>query len=115
MVALCNVFEIYAMVNVILNIDLANGYVYDYVYMVVLFHWWNTFFPFNLIGFGVDDYTFGEGCHQCSCSGHHFLLSCVGFPPLFCKFLNSCFTWSKKKSHHMLTLMILNSMKNHVN
>jgi hypothetical protein len=37
MVASCNVFEIYAMVNVLLNIDLANGYVYDYVYMVVLF------------------------------------------------------------------------------
>jgi hypothetical protein len=28
-----NVFEIYAMVNVLLNIDLANGYVYDYVYI----------------------------------------------------------------------------------
>ncbi len=37
MMASCNVFEIYAMVNVLLNIDLANGYVYDYVYMVVLF------------------------------------------------------------------------------
>jgi hypothetical protein len=38
MVALCNAFEIYAMVNALLNIDLANGYVDDYVYMVMLFH-----------------------------------------------------------------------------
>jgi hypothetical protein len=55
MVISCNAFEIYAMVNVLLDIDLANGY----LYMVVLFHCWNTFFPFNLIGFGVDVYMFG--------------------------------------------------------
>jgi hypothetical protein len=74
------------MVNVLLNIDLANGHVYDYVYMGVLFHWWNTFFPFNLIGFGVDGYKLGEGRHQCSCLGHQFLLSCVTVHHYFANF-----------------------------
>ncbi len=81
---------------------------------MIMYTWWCCF-SFNLIGFGVDGYTLGEGRHQCSCLGHQFLLSCVGCPSLFCKFLNNCCTWSKKKSNHMLTLMMLNSMKNHVN
>lgn len=57
----------------------------------------------------------GEGRHQCSCLGHQFLLSCVGCPSSFCKFLNNCFTWSKKRSDHMLMSMMLNSMKKHAN
>jgi len=59
----CTMLSIFTQwVNVILSIDLANGYACNFVHVVLLlFHWWNMFFQFNLIDFGANGDTFGWG------------------------------------------------------
>jgi hypothetical protein len=49
-------------VNVMLNVNLANGYACNFVHVtLLLFHWLNLFFPFNLIDFRANGDTFGWG------------------------------------------------------
>ncbi len=78
--------------------------------MVLLFHWWTMFSPFNLVAFVV---TGDTGHWQCCCLVHRFFWSLlkvvhhyfVGFRAIFS-------AWSKERSDHMVALMMLNSTKN---
>ncbi len=101
-------------VNVLLSIDLANVYVCNFVYVVLLlFHWWNIFFPFNLIDFGANGNTFGWGTSLVLMLGAFvFFIICISCPLLLCKFSSNTFTQLKQRSNHMLTLVMLNPMKN---
>ncbi len=99
-------------VNVLLNIDIANGYACNFVHVVsLLFHWWNMFFPFNLIDFGPIGDTFGWGT-SLMLGAFIFFIICISCPLLLCKFSSNSFTQLKQRSNHMLALVMLNPMKN---
>jgi hypothetical protein len=81
-------------VNVLLNIDLANGYACNFVHVVLLlFHWWNMFFLFNFIDFAANGNTFGWGTSLVLKLGASvFFIICIGCPLLLCKFSSNSFT-----------------------
>jgi hypothetical protein len=81
-------------VKVLFTIDLASGYACDCVHVVLLIGWWNTFFPFNLIGFGVDGDMFRWGMSLVlMLEASTFFVICVNYLSLVSSFSNNCFNF----------------------
>ncbi len=100
-------------IDVVPNIDLRSGYACDCVHMVLLlFHWWTTFFLSTLLVLLSMATRLGARRRQCCYSAHQFYFTSNSCAALFCKFLSSCFAWSKERFDHMVALVMLNSTRN---
>jgi len=94
MMTSCNATKSMIWVKVLLDIHLVSGYACDCVHVVLLIEWWNTFFPFNLIGFGVDGDMFRwEMSLMLMLEASTFFIICVNYLSLVYNFSNNCFNF----------------------